>query len=181
MCGLVSGVGAGLSAGLTLGEIDRSVIPNEGMRRSARNALSVALVFALVIGLVGGAVAGLVHCWRGMLMIGGVRSLLIVMQGGLVNFGLFFGVVLGLEAGGMACIKHVVLRLWLIRKGSTPWSYVRFLDHAAERLLLRKVGGGYAFIHRMLLDYFAAQYVEPSSGDAQADVPSSTKDELQTV
>jgi hypothetical protein len=29
--------------------------------------------------------------------------------------------------------------------------------------LLRKVGGGYAFIHRMLLDHFAARYVEPSN------------------
>jgi hypothetical protein len=32
---------------------------------------------------------------------------------------------------------------------------VRFLDHAAERILLRKVGGGYIFVHRMLLEYFA--------------------------
>jgi hypothetical protein len=39
-----------------------------------------------------------------------------------------------------------------------PWNYVKFLDYAAERILLRKVGGGYIFIHRMLLEYFAAQY-----------------------
>ena len=63
-----------------------------------------------------------------------------------------------------ACLKHFVLRLWLIRNDSTPWNYVRFLDHAAERILLRKVGGGYAFIHRMLLEYFTSRYVKPPDG-----------------
>jgi hypothetical protein len=36
-----------------------------------------------------------------------------------------------------------------------PWNYPRFLDYAAERILLRKVGGGYIFTHRLLLDYMA--------------------------
>lgn len=31
-----------------------------------------------------------------------------------------------------------------------------FLDYAAERILLRKVGGGYILLHRLMLDYFAA-------------------------
>jgi len=34
------------------------------------------------------------------------------------------------------------------------------LDYAAERILLRKVGGGYIFTHRMLMEYFAARYDE---------------------
>ncbi len=37
-----------------------------------------------------------------------------------------------------------------------PWRYARFLDYAAERLFLRKVGGGYIFVHRLLLEYFAS-------------------------
>ncbi len=37
-----------------------------------------------------------------------------------------------------------------------PWNYARFLDYAAERILLRKVGGGYIFIHRLLMEYFAS-------------------------
>lgn len=32
---------------------------------------------------------------------------------------------------------------------------IRFLDYATERIFLRKVGGGYIFIHRLLQDYFA--------------------------
>jgi hypothetical protein len=78
-------------------------------------------------------------------------------------------VVGGLRAGGVACLKHLVLRLWLIRNGSTPWNYVKFLDHATDCILLRKVGGGYAFIHRMLLEYFAARYVESSAVDKASD------------
>ncbi|HEY0601910.1 MAG TPA: hypothetical protein VGD58_03320 [Herpetosiphonaceae bacterium] len=39
-----------------------------------------------------------------------------------------------------------------------PRPYVSFLDFAAQCILLRKVGGGYIFIHRLLLDYFAKQY-----------------------
>jgi hypothetical protein len=31
----------------------------------------------------------------------------------------------------------------------------KFLDHCARLILLKKVGGGYIFIHRMLLEYFA--------------------------
>jgi len=28
------------------------------------------------------------------------------------------------------------------------------LDYAADRIFLQKVGGGYIFIHRMLMEYF---------------------------
>jgi len=40
-------------------------------------------------------------------------------------------------------------------KGYTPFSFIKFLDHCAKLILLKKVGGGYIFIHRMLLEYFA--------------------------
>ena len=43
----------------------------------------------------------------------------------------------------------------LYRLGDAPWNYARFLDYATERLFLQKVGGGYIFIHRMLLEHFA--------------------------
>ncbi|GJM41889.1 MAG: hypothetical protein DHS20C20_21710 [Ardenticatenaceae bacterium] len=35
-----------------------------------------------------------------------------------------------------------------------PEDFLAFLDYAAERNLLRKVGGGYMFVHLLLLDYF---------------------------
>jgi hypothetical protein len=42
-----------------------------------------------------------------------------------------------------------------------PLNYARFLDYAAKRVLLRKVGGGYIFVHRLLLEHFAA--LDPES------------------
>jgi hypothetical protein len=159
---------AGSVVGLSFGEIETRASPNEGIRRSAQNTVVIGLAFGLVFGLAYGLVYGLAFG----LVLGLVYGL---------AFGLVFGLAFGLNAGGEACLKHYVLRLWFIATGSTPWNYVRFLDHAAERILLRKVGGGYAFIHRMLLDYFAARYVEPSSGEAQPAKPSSTEGELQTA
>ncbi len=73
-----------------------------------------------------------------------------------IVYGLGIGLVSWLLAGGDACIKHLVVRLLLWSTGSAPLNYPRFLDYAAERILLRKVGGGYIFIHRLLLDYFAS-------------------------
>ena len=67
--------------------------------------------------------------------------------------GLLGGIVGG---GGPDCIKHVALRLVLWGKQDVPWNYARFLDHAVDRLFLQKVGGGYIFVHRMLLEHFAA-------------------------
>jgi hypothetical protein len=52
-------------------------------------------------------------------------------------------------------IKHYALRLTLWLSGYTPFQFIKFLDQCARLILLKKVGGGYIFIHRMLLDYFA--------------------------
>lgn len=63
--------------------------------------------------------------------------------------------------GFLACfsylplLKHLSLRLVLWQSGAIPWNYARFLDYAAERIFLQKVGGGYIFIHRMLMEHFA--------------------------
>jgi hypothetical protein len=62
----------------------------------------------------------------------------------------------GLSYGGAAYVQHFVLRFLLWCTSSVPWNYPRFLDYATERILLRKVGGGYIFIHRLLLEYFAS-------------------------
>jgi hypothetical protein len=39
--------------------------------------------------------------------------------------------------------------------GNIPWDYARFLDYATELGFLEKVGNGYIFIHRLLLEHFA--------------------------
>jgi hypothetical protein len=179
VAGLVVGLLGVLRDGLSFGEIETRALPNEGIDRSARNAvvfgLGVWLAIVLVVVLV--VVPFAPVRFEPFGLVGALLKLLYLEM----LYGLPFGLFVGLYAGGDACLKHLVIRLWLLRNRSSPWYYVRFLDYAAERILLRKVGGGYAFIHRMLLDYFAARYVEPSSGEAQPAKPSSTRDELQTA
>jgi len=161
--GLGGGLGVGQFGGLVLGligglvgvvydglqrksdNVESRLTPNHGVWKSARNALIGGLGGGLIGGLIGGLGGGL---------IGGLGGGLFGGLGG----GLFGGLFGGLHYGGYICIRHTVLRLFLWRKGYIPLNYVCFLDEAADRILLRKVGGGYTFIHRMLLDYFASRY-----------------------
>ncbi|HZT98124.1 MAG TPA: hypothetical protein VFA10_00605, partial [Ktedonobacteraceae bacterium] len=81
---------------------------------------------------------------------------------GALRVGLSAGLLFGLLMGGWACLRHYVLRFLLWRAGAMPWNYSRFLDYAAEHILLRKVGGGYIFVHRLLLEYFASLDTPPT-------------------
>ena len=126
-------------------EKGKLVKPNEGIRRSAHNGL----IIGLPIGLTLSSFALGLFLWSSPANI----------SDGLLwglPFGLIVAMVLFLLKGGYACLQHMVLRFVLYFQGYIPWNYTRFLDEAAERLLLRKVGGGYIFIHRLLLDYFAS-------------------------
>ena len=68
-----------------------------------------------------------------------------------------FGVITGwLNYGGLTSFQHFTLRLLLWIDKLSPWNYTRFLDYATERVFLYKVGGGYMFIHRLPMDYFAS-------------------------
>jgi hypothetical protein len=62
--------------------------------------------------------------------------------------------------GGLAWWRHWVLRLLLWCSGALPLRLVPWLDEAAQRILLRKVGGGYRFIHDLFRDYLAT--LDPS-------------------
>jgi hypothetical protein len=46
---------------------------------------------------------------------------------------------------------------------------VKFLDHCAKLIFLKKVGGGYIFVHRMLLDYFADLPQSTKRGDGKVE------------
>jgi eukaryotic-like serine/threonine-protein kinase len=135
---LIFGLIFWLVNGLVGGFIDRVKVgkasPNQGIKLSQKNALATFLVALLAAGLI----SGLITDWIGGLVLG-----------------LILGLIVGLNRGGSAVIKHYVLRLILCLNGYTPFKFVKFLDQCAQLILLKKVGGGYIFIHRMLLDYFA--------------------------
>ena len=65
------------------------------------------------------------------------------------------GLSVGMLGGLYAFFQHYVLRFWLWRAGVFPFRAIAFLEDARARHLLKRVGGTYQFMHRLLLDYFA--------------------------
>lgn len=84
------------------------------------------------------------------------------------TFGFIFTLVLELKEGlisgalcgligwliGLPGLKNLVLRIVLFSNGHIPWNYRRFLNYAASRLLLQKLGDRYQFIHYLLYEHF---------------------------
>jgi hypothetical protein len=130
-------------SGLSREIIETKTTPNQGIRLSVR--------YAIFGGLVGGLI---------FLLFFGLGGWLAGRLGIGLNLGLIAGLIVGLLGalwyGGLDIIQHYTLRLILIIQGHTPRHYARFLDHAAGLIFLQKVGGGYRFIHRLLLEHFVA-------------------------
>ncbi|NOU12133.1 MAG: TIR domain-containing protein [Nitrospira sp.] len=143
LVGLVLLILGCLSSGfVNLGKVDKA-IPNQGINLSMRNGLSGLSVGGVVGGMIGALIALPGHTDEGVML-------------WLVFYVLVFGLPIGFDRGGSAVVKHYALRLVLWLTGSTPFRFIPFLDHCAKLILLKKVGGGYMFIHRTLLEYFAA-------------------------
>jgi hypothetical protein len=61
-----------------------------------------------------------------------------------------------------------------------PPNYVSFLNYATERIFLRRVGGGYIFIHRLVQEHFAEHEEELIARvTGRADVPRGLTSELE--
>lgn len=144
---LFGGFFGGMYLGITGGFIDKTrddkALPNQGITLTLKNGIFAALVPTLFLGLIGGLMGGL--------MLGKfIEGLAFGLFGGA-----FYGLFVGLNLGLSAIIKHYSLRLALLLSGKTSFKFIPFLDYCSKLILLKKVGGGYIFIHRMLLEYFA--------------------------
>ncbi|MEM8723487.1 MAG: hypothetical protein AAGE84_30095 [Cyanobacteria bacterium P01_G01_bin.39] len=120
-------------------DITETSNPNEGIWKSLRNGLFVSLIVTLFLGM--------------------IISIARDITAGII-FGLILGTIFGLRYGGLNSIKHLILRLIFYKQGNIPWDYAQFLDYVSERLLMKKVGGGYVFYHRILMEHFANTKLE---------------------
>jgi DNA-binding XRE family transcriptional regulator len=132
---------------------DQHLIPNEGIARSGRNALIGACILAPVGGLGGGLACGV-----GFGLVGGLSTWAIMAMAFATMLSIMFFVIFATAYGGIAWIEHYLLRYTLWRAGYIPGNYIRFLNTASEYMLIRKVGGGYMFMHRLVLEYLADFY-----------------------
>lgn len=169
------GIFVGVYVGLILGfkkvaEVERRTIPNHGIWKSSINALKLVLLTGPLAGLVSELV-WLIYFYSSPQTVSGnqaVSSDFIwwIYYGNHPTHGLLFsmsvaalvGLISGLVSGdnsGLMCLRHLLLRKLLWLNGYIPWNYARFLNYATERVFLQKVGNGYIFIHRLLLEHFA--------------------------
>jgi len=95
----------------------------------------------------------------------GVPSLMLGLGAGLVAFFRF---------GGFNGAQHFLLRWLFARSGHLPPQPEAFLNHAAQLVLLQKVGFGYRFVHALLLQHLA------SGLDKRANPPDSRADAAGT-
>ena len=155
-----------LNSGRSSGLLDERQLgqPNEGIHRSLRNSLFAGIIFGVVGGILAGSISGFAFGFIGRLP-GGI----VIGLGFLIIFGLMLVYLSWSAYGGNAVAAHVTLRMFLWRRGEIALNYVDFLDYAAERILLRKIGGGYMFIHGQLRDYFAtlANEKDWTNGDSE--------------
>lgn len=173
-----------LQHSMRVADIPETSRPNEGIYRSFRNWGQFALTVALGSGIPMGLAFAL------FMLISNIGSLSVIMQESLIMsmiglflttslsyalaaatlIGLPFGILFGmLYRGGSTVIEHVVLRRILQQSGDIPQNYADFLDYASEHILLRKVGGSYIFMHRMLLEHFAQREKSKRKHDDSAE------------
>ncbi|HID51226.1 MAG TPA: NACHT domain-containing protein [Anaerolineae bacterium] len=120
--------------------VAKSVRPNQGMRGSLQTAVQMTVLAGIVSGLLGWFfLQGIDGTLRGIVFIWGY-TLPVVF--------LYFG--------GLAVIRHLCLRWFLAGQQVLPGRLASFLDEMTDRILLRRVGGSWVFVHRALLEYFAA-------------------------
>ena len=118
------------------------VAPNQGIRETTKGCLLVCLFTTLTLGLlIGGLTASLYDSaygvWLGLIL------------------GLCVGIAASIWHGGLALIRHYLLRGVLVLGGYTPLGYVGFLNDACDLIFLRRVGGGFQFVHDRLRQHFA--------------------------
>jgi transcriptional regulator with XRE-family HTH domain/DNA polymerase III delta prime subunit len=172
MMGLIVGVTTGLGYWLVLGlfqsiaqeqieDQDRQSL-NQGVHRSTLNSTIIGLLSGAIIGGIGFLGYWLSYGLNESLSKGlsyGLDEGLSKGLGSALSIVWLFAICGGLfgwaVSGGWAVLRHIVLRWLLYSRHVFPWQAQAFLNDATARILLRRVGGGYSFIHRLLLEYFA--------------------------
>jgi hypothetical protein len=176
---IAAGVAAGIAAGLTL----ELVATAAGLVELVPGLVD-GLLYGLVLGLLSGLVVGLgtpvtrtelldpLRTLRRdrtvLLLFGAVFGVAFALVSAVqvgnrvagpdrsVWFGSAFGLAVGLVLGlGLAWVCFTIVRCWCAIRGELPWRTMRFLDDAARRGVLRRVGAEYQFRHLRLQEHLA--------------------------
>lgn len=150
--GLVLGIILGLGNLTRTSEASQRLQPNQGIYKSLRNAIQIGLIFGIV----------------GAIIYAGIFRLATLSTMEVMGMSLVTGFIAGFlfaffRYGGLTFLSHYILRYTLEYHHILPFALkdqalVDFLDSMGKRILLRRVGGGWIFAHRYLLEHFADGY-----------------------
>jgi serine/threonine protein kinase len=139
-------IGAGLVGlfitGFQSNQLQLSSAINEKIHRSLRNGLQMGLVGAVAVM----CLIGIVFHPIGFDLSEGAPALFNVLP---------FAVTAFFVYGGGVTLKHFVLRRELMHQQILPANFIDLLQEGVQLGIIRRVGGGFIFIHRYLLEYFA--------------------------
>jgi hypothetical protein len=122
--------------------ISGRTVPSAASAQRARGLRAFALR-----GMTAGVMVGAVVLLAAAFTVRNPFSLLRLSCTGFVLAAWFFG--------GMELFHHYLLRVLVVREDVLPWRWTRLLDFSVQLALLRRVGDGYIFTHRLLLDHLA--------------------------
>ena len=135
LIGSFLGLFYGIWGGIRMEVRETNTRPNEGVWLTIVYSLITGTIVGLLIGLITGSNQDIVS---GLLL------------------GTCSGLLVGLWCGGFDVLQHSITRFLLWQRGDAPLNYARFLNYVvAELNFLQRVGGGYIFAHRYLLEHFA--------------------------
>lgn len=138
---IVGGLLAMIIGGFQPGPEEYRAYPNQSIWLTIRSLTKIGLMIALILGVQ--------LWWRSGTLVGAILASSVA------------GISIALWYGGLDVLEHSIIRLIIARRGHAPLNYAKFLDYAANELnFLQKVGGGYVFIHRYMLEHFAEIAIE---------------------
>lgn len=118
--------------------------PNEGIWRSLENGNRFGFISGLWLGSIVGCLSGMLTTPVAGLLVG-------------ISFFVAGFTVAWIVAGGYPVLQHVMLRIHLSLSEGIPFRYADFLNQSVYHIFLRKVGSSFIFVHRLLLEHFAAR------------------------
>lgn len=146
----IPAVGGLVLGGMRGRRLEAKSHPNQGILLSLRNSFIAATLSGLILAALALYVRDEAYAAQ------------YALRTGILTF-----LIAGALFGGGNVIKHYLVRLLLWLHKDLPWNTVRFLDDAADLIFLRKVGGGYIFVHRLLQQYFASLQRSHTEKDAE--------------
>lgn len=161
LLGALPGSAWGLIAGFVDREVQSRDLPNQGISASRRSAFMATVIVTIVL-------FWLLAVAFNIDFLGGfdqnpnpLTEVVYDTALALANAVLLGMIAAYLPFGGLAWIRHRVLRFILSRSGTLPFGIsdarlIRLLDSFEECILLQRVGGGWRFVHRQIQEYLAS-------------------------